>query len=71
MVNKKFKSVMDIFAETYNRKMFSFMDFGEIGRMKKVKTVRQTTPKVSMGSHVDEFMKQKKTQLLLKVVNNV
>tara|TARA_R110000751_G_C13528344_1_gene453568 strand:- start:149 stop:358 length:210 start_codon:yes stop_codon:yes gene_type:complete len=68
MINKNFKSVMDIFAKTYNRKMFSFMGYGEIGRMKKVKTVRQTTPEVSMGSHVDEFIKQKKTQFLLKVV---
>jgi hypothetical protein len=68
MINKNFKSVMDIFAKTYNRKMFSFMGYGEISRMKKVKTVRQTTPKATMGNHVDNFIKLKHHHTLLKVV---
>ena len=42
---KNFKTAKDLFAKTYNRKMFHFMDFGEISRMKKVTQVRQTQQK--------------------------
>tara|TARA_R100001244_G_scaffold90906_1_gene68932 strand:+ start:60 stop:260 length:201 start_codon:yes stop_codon:yes gene_type:complete len=42
---KNFKTAKDIFAKTYNRKMFHFMDFGEISRMKKVVQVKQTKQK--------------------------
>ena len=45
--------------------MFGFMDFGELKLIPKVKTIRQTTPKVSMGNHVDSFLKSKHN---LKVV---
>ena len=47
--------------------MFGFIGFGELKLIPKVKTVRQTTPKVSMGNHVDKFFKEKKLTL---VVNN-
>ena len=47
--------------------MFGFMDFGELKLIPKVKTIRQTTPKVSMGGHVDKFLKERQLTL---VVNN-
>jgi len=34
-------NIYSIFSRTYKKKMFSFMDFGEIGRLKKGKTIRQ------------------------------
>ena len=61
-------NIYKLVGETYNRKMFPFMTGGEIFRMKKVKLVRQTKPKVSMGSHVEKFIKEKNLRL---VVNNV
>ena len=61
-------NIYKLVGETYNRKMFPFMTGDEIIRMKKVKTVRQTKPKVSMGSHVEKFIKEKNLRL---VVNNV
>ena len=42
---KNFKTAKDLFAKTYNRKIYDFMDFGEISRMKKVTQVRQTQQK--------------------------
>ena len=42
---KDFKTAKDLFAKTYNRKIYDFMDFGEISRMKKVTQVRQTQQK--------------------------
>jgi len=32
-----------IFSRTYKKKMFSFMDFGEIARLKKFKTIKQVS----------------------------
>ena len=61
-------NIYKLVGETYNRKMFPFMTGDEIVRMKKVKLVRQTKPKVSMGSHVEKFLKEKNLRL---VVNNV
>ena len=61
-------NILEILQKTYDRKMFPFMTAGEIMRMKKVKTIRQTKPKVSMGSHVEKFIKEKNLRL---VVNNV
>ena len=61
-------NIYKLLGETYNRKMFPFMTGNEIIRMKKVKLVRQTKPKVSMGSHVEKFIKEKNLRL---VVNNV
>jgi hypothetical protein len=61
-------NIYKLVGETYNRKMFPFMTGDEIVRMKKVKLVRQTKPKVSMGSHVEKFIKEKNLRL---VVNNV
>ena len=61
-------NIYKLVGETYNRKMFPFMTGDEIIRMKKVKLVRQTKPKVSMGSHVEKFLKEKNLRL---VVNNV
>ena len=63
----KDKNKLELLQKTYNRKMFPFMTAGEICRMKKVQTVRQTKPKVSMGSHVEKFIKEKNLRL---VVNN-
>ena len=60
-------NIYKLVGETYNRKMFPFMTGDEIFRMKKVKLVRQTKPKVSMGSHVEKFIKEKNLRL---VVNN-
>ena len=60
-------NIYKLVGETYNRKMFPFMTGNEIIRMKKVKLVRQTKPKVSMGSHVEKFIKEKNLRL---VVNN-
>ena len=60
-------NIYKLVGETYNRKMFPFMTGDEITRMKKVKLVRQTKPKVSMGSHVEKFLKEKNLRL---VVNN-
>ena len=60
-------NIFEILQKTYDRKMFPFMTAGEIMRMKKVKTIRQTKPKVSMGSHVEKFLKEKNLRL---VVNN-
>ena len=34
-------NIYSIFSRTYKKKMFSFMDFGEIARLKKDKTIRQ------------------------------
>ena len=42
---KNFKTAKDLFAKTYNRKIYDFMDFGEISRMKKVVQVKQTQQK--------------------------
>jgi len=61
-------NIFEILQKTYNRKMFPFMTAGEIIRMKKVKTIRQLKPKVSMGSHVEKFIQEKNLRL---VVNNV
>ena len=61
-------NIYKLVGETYNRSMFPFMTSGEIFRMKKIKLVRQTKPKVSMGSHVEKFIKEKNLRL---VVNNV
>ena len=67
MAKAKDINIYKIFSKTYDRSMFGFIDFGELKLMNKVKTVRQTTPKVSMGNHVDKFIKEKKLTL---VVNN-
>ena len=42
---KNFKAAKDLFQKTYNRKIYDFMDFGEISRMKKVTQVKQTKQK--------------------------
>jgi len=36
-------NIYSIFSRTYKKKMFSFMDFGEIGRLKKFKTIKQVS----------------------------
>ena len=66
-MNIKDFNIYKLVGETYDRKMFPFMTGDEIIRMKKVKLVRQTKPKVSMGSHVEKFIKEKNLRL---VVNN-
>ena len=67
MAKAKDINIYKIFSETYNKSMFGFMDFGELKIIPKVKTVKQTTSKVSMGSHVDKFLKERQLTL---VVNN-
>jgi hypothetical protein len=36
-------NIYSIFSRTYKKKMFPFMDFGEIGILKKVKTIKQVS----------------------------
>ena len=36
-------NIYSIFSKTYKKKMFSFMDFGEIARLKKGKTIKQVS----------------------------
>ena len=36
-------NIYSIFSRTYKKKMFPFMDFGEIGRLRKGKTIRQVS----------------------------
>ena len=68
MAKAKNINIYKIFSDTYKgRSMFGFMGFGELKLIPKVKTVRQTTSKVSMGSHVDKFIKERQLTL---VVNN-
>jgi len=44
MKNSQYKSIYSLFSRTYkNRKMFSFMDFGEISLLPKGRTIRQTS----------------------------
>ena len=70
MAKAKDINIYKIFSKTYNnRPMFGFMGYGELKLMKKVdKPIRQTDIKVSMGTHVDSFIKEKKYNTLLKVV---
>ena len=67
MAKAKDINIYKIFSQTYNKSMVGFMDFGELKIIPKVKTVKQTTSKVSMGSHVDKFIKERQLTL---VVNN-
>ena len=69
MTKVKDLNIYKIFSDTYKkRKMFSFMDFGELKLIPKVdKPIRQTTSKILMGSHVDKFIKERQLTL---VVNN-
>ena len=64
-------NIYKLVGETYNRKMFPFMTGDEIIRMKKVKLVRQTKPKVSMGSHVEKFLKEKNLRLVVSNVKKI
>tara|TARA_B100000424_G_C22528032_1_gene302359 strand:+ start:272 stop:514 length:243 start_codon:yes stop_codon:yes gene_type:complete len=54
-------NVLKLISDTYKgRKMFGFMTAGELLKMDKVKRpIRQTKGKVSLGSHVDKFLKEK------------
>jgi len=67
MAKAKDINIYKIFSKTYDRSMFGFIGFGELKLMTKVKTVKQTTPKVLMGSYVDKFIKERQLTL---VVNN-
>ena len=71
MKAKNFVSVLDIYAKTFGRKMFGFMTFGELGRMKKVENVQQTQPKETMGNHVEKFFKERKEQTLKENINQI
>ena len=51
--------------------MFSFMTFGELGRMKKVENVLQTEPKETMGNHVEKFFKERTEQTLKENINQI
>ena len=68
MAKAKDINIYKIFSETYNKSMFGFMGFGELKLIPKVdKPIRQTISKVSMGNHVDKFIKERQLTL---VVNN-
>ena len=44
MKSSQYKSIYSLFSRTYKgRKMFSFMDFGEISLLPKGRTIRQTS----------------------------
>ena len=53
--------IYSIFSSTYKKKMFSFMDFGEIGRLKKFKTIKQVSNLYQFPIH--KFYNQPKKQL--------
>lgn len=63
----KYLDVFKLFSKTFKkRKMFGFMDAGELSRLPKVdKPIRQTKDKATMGNHVEEFIKQKKLKLVV------
>jgi hypothetical protein len=44
-------NIYSIFSRTYKKKMFSFMDFGEIGILKKGKTIRQVSNVYHFPNH--------------------
>ena len=69
MAKAKDINIYKIFSKTYNdRPMFGFMGFDELKLIPKVdKPIRQTISKVSMGNHVDKFIKERQLTL---VVNN-
>ena len=71
MIAKNFKSILPLYAKTYGRKMFSFMTFGELGRMKKVENVLQTEPKETMGNHVEKFFKERTEHTLKENINQI
>ena len=54
-------NIYSIFSRTYKKKMFSFMDFGEIGRLKKGKTIRQVSNVYQFPIH--KYFNQPKKQL--------
>ena len=51
-------NIYSIFSRTYKKKMFSFMDFGEIERLKKVKNIRQVSNVYHFPIH--QYYNQKK-----------
>ena len=50
--------IYSIFSRTYKKKMFSFMDFGEIARLKKFKTIKQVSNVYQFPIH--QYYKQKR-----------
>ena len=56
-------NVFKLFSKTFkDRKMFSFMGFGEISRMPKVdKPIRQTQPNI-MAGNLGQFLKEKQAR---------
>tara|TARA_R100000541_G_scaffold26184_1_gene35706 strand:+ start:322 stop:507 length:186 start_codon:yes stop_codon:yes gene_type:complete len=54
-------NIYSIFSRTYKKKIFSFMDFGEIGRLKKGKTIRQVSNVYQFPIH--KYFNQPKKQL--------
>jgi len=72
MIAKNLKSIFPLYAKTFSRKMFGFMTFGELSRMeKKNGNVRQTQPRVSLGNHVEQFLKEKKEQTLKENISQI
>ena len=53
--------IYSIFSRTYKKKMFSFMDFGEIGRLRKFKTIKQVSNVYQFPIH--KYFNQPKKQL--------
>ena len=54
-------NIYSIFSRTYKKKMFPFMDFLEIGRLKKGKTIRQVSNVYQFPIH--KYFNQPKKQL--------
>jgi len=53
--------IYSIFSRTYKKKMFPFMNFGEIGRLKKFKTIKQVSNVYQFPIH--RYFNQPKKQL--------
>ena len=54
-------NIYSIFSRTYKKKMFPFMDFLEIGRLKKFKTIKQVSNVYQFPIH--KYFNQPKKQL--------
>lgn len=53
-----------IFGETYNKKVFPFISFGELENLPKT-TIRQTKPRNILAGHVVDFINEKKKRGLI------
>ena len=59
--------IYKLFSDTFKgRKMFGFMGGQELSLLPKVdKPIRQTKGKATMGNHVEKFIKEKNSTLVV------